>query len=113
MKNILLSLFLIPAQVSLGQDCNTQAASKPSQFERWQDNYSDHLDVYSESREDNTRTEIVAINPAYFSKGLGRDMPQLIAVTVIKGRYPHMLKVARLIKQAGALAPLEELLRIK
>ena len=75
--------------------------------------YFDDLDVYSESREDYTRTEIVALNPAYFNKGLGRDTPQLIAVTVIKGRYPHMLKVARLIKQPGALAPLEELLSLK
>lgn len=75
--------------------------------------YFDELDVYRESREDNTRTGIVAINPAYFNKGLDRDIPQLIAVTVIKGRYPHMLKVARLIKQPGALAPLEELLNRK
>jgi hypothetical protein len=73
--------------------------------------YFEELDVYTESREDNTRTEIASINPAYFNKSLGKDMPQLIAVTVLKGRYPHMLKVARLVKQPGALAALEELLK--
>jgi Tfp pilus assembly protein PilF len=72
--------------------------------------YFDNLDVFAESREDLTRTEAVSINPAYFNKGLSRDVPQLISVVVVKGRYPHMLKVSELIKQAGALAPLEAII---
>jgi tetratricopeptide (TPR) repeat protein len=72
--------------------------------------YFDDMDVFSESREDYTRSEIVSINPAYFNKELSRDVPQLILVNLVKGRYPHMLKVAALVKKPGALAPLEAIL---
>ena len=72
--------------------------------------YFDGLDTFSESSEDLTRTEIVSINPAYFNKNLTSDVPQLILVHLAKSNYPHMLKVAALIKQPGALAPLEAIL---
>lgn len=69
--------------------------------------YFDGLDVFTESSEDKTRTQIVSLNPAYFNNKLSNDVPQLISVHLAKGRYPHMLKVANLVKQPGALAPLE------
>jgi hypothetical protein len=75
--------------------------------------FFDDLDVFTESREDYTRTEIVSINPAYYNKELSRDVPQLILVELAKSRYPHMLKVAKLIRQPGALAPLEAILSLK
>lgn len=72
--------------------------------------YLDHLDVYNESKEDYTRSEVVYINPAYFNKTLGMDVPQVILVTVNKGGYRYMYKLSKLIKQPGALAPLEAIL---
>lgn len=72
--------------------------------------YFDDLDVFTESREDYTRSEIVSINPAYFNKSLSSDAPQLIMVHLSKKSYPHMLKVTKLVMQPGALAPLEAIL---
>ncbi len=72
--------------------------------------YLDGLDVFRYSKEDETRTYVASINPAYFNKSLSADVPQLIMVDLPKGRYPHMQKVANLIKQPGALAPLEAML---
>jgi len=69
--------------------------------------YFDGLDTFTESSEDLTRTEVVSLNPAYYNKTLGNDVPQLISVYLAKGSYPHMLKVAGLVKKPGALAPLE------
>lgn len=60
--------------------------------------------------EEETNYEIVSINPAYFNNKLGADVPQLITVHLQNGSYPHMLKVADLVKQPGALAPLEAIL---
>jgi hypothetical protein len=72
--------------------------------------YLDNLDVNAESREDLTRTEVVYLNPDYFNNKLGVDVPQLISVHLSKGSYPHMVKVAKLIKQPGALDPLVAIL---
>jgi hypothetical protein len=72
--------------------------------------YFDKLDVFAESSEDLTRTEVVFLNPAYFNNKLGIDVPQLISVHLSKGSYPHMLKVAKLIKQPGALDLLQAIL---
>ncbi len=72
--------------------------------------YLEGLDKFTYSREEETRTCIASINPAYFNKSLGADVPQLIMVHLPKGSYPHMRKVATLIKQPGALAPLEAIL---
>jgi hypothetical protein len=72
--------------------------------------YFDKLDVLTESREDLTGTEVVFLNPAFFNNKLGVDVPQLISVHLSKGSYSHMLKVAKLIKQPGALDPLEAIL---
>ena len=60
--------------------------------------------------EEETQHEIVSINPAYFNNKLGVDMPQLIVVHLKNSNYAHMVKVAGLIKQPGALAPLEAIL---
>lgn len=60
--------------------------------------------------EDDTPYEIVSVNPAYFDKKAGSDTPQLIALHLQNGTYAHMLKVANLVKQPGALAPLEAIL---
>lgn len=51
--------------------------------------------------------EIVTVNPAYFNKSLSTDVPQVIMVHLRKGYYPHMEKVAALVKKPGALSPLE------
>jgi hypothetical protein len=72
--------------------------------------YLDKLDVVAEKREDLTRTEIVYLNPDYFNNKQSVDVPQLISVHLSKKNYPHMLKVAKLIKQAGALDPLVAIL---
>ena len=69
--------------------------------------YFDHLDIYTESKEDYTRSEVVSINPDYFNKALSMDVPQLILVTLSKEGYRYMYKLAELVKQPGALAPLE------
>lgn len=60
--------------------------------------------------EEETAEEIVTINPAYFSKTLSSDVPQLIMVHLQNSTYAHMQKVAALVKQPGALAPLEAIL---
>jgi tetratricopeptide (TPR) repeat protein len=60
--------------------------------------------------EEETPQEIVAINPAYFNKALGSDVPQLILVHLRNGSYAHMVKVDAFVKQPGALAPLAALL---
>ncbi|MBC7866649.1 MAG: tetratricopeptide repeat protein [Gloeobacteraceae cyanobacterium ES-bin-316] len=57
--------------------------------------------------EEETQNEIVSINPAYFNNKLDAGVPQLITVHLPNGPYAHMLKVAALVKQSGALAPLE------
>lgn len=72
--------------------------------------YFDHLDTNTESKEDWTRSEVAALNPAYFNKALGMEVPQVILVTVNKGGYRYMYKLSELIKQPGALAPLEAIL---
>ncbi len=72
--------------------------------------FLDHLDIYRESKEDYTRSEVVSINPAYFNKALSMDVPQLILVTVNKGGYRYMYKLAELVKKPGALNPLEAIL---
>jgi hypothetical protein len=72
--------------------------------------YLDHLDIYTESKEDYTRSEVVSINPDYFNKALSMDVPQLILVTVKKGGYLFMYKLAELVKKPGALKPLEAIL---
>jgi hypothetical protein len=73
--------------------------------------YFDDLDVFRESKNDLTRREIAYINPAYFNKSLSNDVPQLIIVDLQKKAYAHMLKVSRLVKQKGVLAPLEAILK--
>ncbi|MBI5371461.1 MAG: hypothetical protein HZA79_05475 [Sphingobacteriales bacterium] len=60
--------------------------------------------------EEETIYEIVSVNPAYFDKKAGTDTPQLITVHLQNGTYAHMLKLAKLIKEPGALAPLEAIL---
>ncbi|WP_462255034.1 tetratricopeptide repeat protein [Ferruginibacter sp.] len=60
--------------------------------------------------EEETAEEIVAINPEYFNKTLSSDVPQVIMVKLRGGSYPHMQKVAALVKKPGALAPLEAIL---
>lgn len=72
--------------------------------------YLEKIDVFTESRKDFTRTEVVSLNPTYFNNKLSVDVPQLISIHLTKGTYPHMLKVAKLIKQPGALAPLAAIL---
>jgi hypothetical protein len=72
--------------------------------------YFDKLDVMNESSDDLTRTEIVYLNPDYFNNKLPVEVPQLISVQISKGSYPHMLKVAKLIKQPGAMDPLAAIL---
>ncbi|HOZ68924.1 MAG TPA: hypothetical protein PLB49_12750 [Chitinophagaceae bacterium] len=57
--------------------------------------------------EEGTTYEIVSVNPAYFNKKVAADVPQLITVHLQNGTYGHMIKVANLVKQPGALAPLE------
>lgn len=69
--------------------------------------YLDDLDIFAESKEDYTRTEVVSINPDYFNKALSMDVPQLILVTLNKGGYPYMYKLAEQIKKPGALKALE------
>ena len=72
--------------------------------------YLEKLDSGTDSSEDLTGTEVVSLNPAYFNNKLSVDLPQLISVHLAKSNYPHMLKVAKLIKKPGALAPLEAIL---
>jgi Tfp pilus assembly protein PilF len=72
--------------------------------------YLEKLDVFTYITEEETRTYVASINPAYFNKSLSADIPQLIMVHLPKSSYPHMQKVAALVKKPGALAPLENLL---
>ncbi len=72
--------------------------------------YFEKLDVSTFISEEETRTRMVTLNPAYYNKSVGADVPQLIMVYLPKGSYPHMKKVADLVKQPGALAPLEAIL---
>ena len=72
--------------------------------------YLDRLDIYNESKEDYTRSEVVSVNPAYFNKALGMDVPQVMLLTLAKGSYRYMHKLANLVKQPAALAPLEAIL---
>jgi len=81
-----------------------------SYTEKWIKSYLDHLDIYKESKEDYTRSEVVSINPDYFNKALSMDVPQLILVTVNKNGYLYMYKLAEMIKKPGALTPLEAIL---
>jgi hypothetical protein len=73
--------------------------------------YCDDLDVFWSTREEETRTQIVSINPAYYNKSLSSDTPQLIIVHLARGSYPHMKKVAELVKKQGALTPVENIFR--
>jgi tetratricopeptide (TPR) repeat protein len=73
--------------------------------------YFDRLDTFSETENgEDTRTQVVSLNVAYFNKALSADVPQLISVYLARGTYAHTQKVAALIKKPGALAPLEEIL---
>lgn len=73
--------------------------------------YLENLDKSFLSKgEEETYYEIVSINPAYFNNKLGVDVPQLISVHLQNGTYAHMLKAAALVKQPGALVPLEAIL---
>ena len=72
--------------------------------------YFERLDVIALSSEEETGTQIVFLNPAYFNKSLGADIPQLIMIYLPKGTYPHMKKLAQLIHQTGTLSPLEAIL---
>ena len=72
--------------------------------------YLDNLDLVRYRPEEETRTQIVSLNPSYYNKSLGGEVPQLILVQLAKGSYPHMKKVAKLVRQPGALVPLEALL---
>lgn len=73
--------------------------------------YLENLDKSFVSKgEEETNHEIVSINPAYFNKAFSSDVPQLIMLYLRNGSYPHMLKVAALVKQPGALARLEAML---
>lgn len=72
----------------------------------WEDLYKSFLS----KGEEESYYEIVSINPAYFNNKLGVDVPQLISVHLQNSTYDHMLKAANLVKQPGALAPLEAIL---
>ncbi len=73
--------------------------------------YLENLDKsFLSEGEEETHYEIVSINPAYFNNKLDADVPQLIIVHLQNGTYAHMLKAANLVKQPGALAPLETIL---
>jgi hypothetical protein len=72
--------------------------------------YLDELDLNRYRPEEETSSLIVSLNPSYYNKSLAADVPQLILIQVAKGSYPHMKKVADLIRKPGALAPLEALL---
>lgn len=73
--------------------------------------YLENLDKSFLSKgEEESYYEIVSINPAYFNNKLGVDVPQLISVHLQNSTYDHMLKAAELVKQPGALAPLEAML---
>ena len=72
--------------------------------------YLEKLDVFTLSKEEDTRTSVAYLNPSYFNKSLSADVPQLIMVHLPKGRYPHMQKLAALIHKPGALKPLENIL---
>jgi hypothetical protein len=72
--------------------------------------YLERLDIFRESKEDYTRSEVVSINSAYFDKTLSMDVPQLILVTLNKAGYNYMYKLSELIKKPGALQPLEAIL---
>lgn len=71
--------------------------------------YLEKLDVFSLSREEESRTYVASLNPAYY-KSPDTELPQSIIVVLRKGSYPHMRKVSALIHQRGALKPLENLL---
>jgi tetratricopeptide (TPR) repeat protein len=72
--------------------------------------YLDRLDIFSESKDDYTRLQMVSINPAYFNNTLPATVPQLILVELDKNGYRYMYKLATLVKKPGALAPLEAML---
>ena len=72
--------------------------------------YLDKLDVFPYPEEEQTRTYIAYLNPAYFNKSLTAETPQLILVHVQKISYAHMKKLAPLILKPGAMSPLEALL---
>ncbi|MGZ5190033.1 MAG: hypothetical protein ACXWCZ_03380, partial [Flavisolibacter sp.] len=83
---------------------STYTAAGVTQFVEGMDKIS--MNGVGEIEED-TQQEIVNMNPAYFNKSLSSDVPQLIMVNLRNGNYTHMLKVGVLVKQPGALAPLE------
>lgn len=72
--------------------------------------YLDGLDNYPNSRDVESRTYVATINPNYYNKSLGAEIPQLIMVHLPKGNYPHMINVSKLVNMPGALKPLENLL---
>ena len=70
------------------------------------ENYFEHLDTFTESKEDYTRSEVVSINPEYFNNALSNDVPQLLMVELVKNSYWYMYKLSEKVKQPGGLAPL-------
>jgi hypothetical protein len=72
--------------------------------------YLEKLDVYTYPEEEETRTYVATLNPAYFNKSLGSDVPQLITVYLDKKSYPHMKRVTQAVMKRGALKPLENIL---
>lgn len=72
--------------------------------------YLESLDI-QRTNEEEADTEVVTINPGYFNKTLSSDVPQVIMVHLRNGTYAHMEKVAAMVKQPGALAPLEAMLK--
>ncbi len=70
------------------------------------ENYFEHLDIFTESKEDYTRSEVVSISPDYFNKALSNDVPQLMMVELVKNGYWYMYKVSEKVKQPGGLASL-------
>jgi hypothetical protein len=61
--------------------------------------------------EEETIYEVVSVNPAYFDKKAGADVPQLITVHLQNSTYDHMIRLAKLIKAPGALDALAAIVK--
>jgi len=72
--------------------------------------YFDDQDFVRYKASEVTATILVTLNADYFNKSLSADVPQVILVQLWKNGYRHMKKVADMISQPGALAPLEAIL---
>ena len=68
--------------------------------------YFQDLDIFRESKEDYTRSEMVYVNPDYFNKALSTDVPQVVIVELVKNGYRYMYKLSEKIRQPGALTSL-------